>query len=207
MSDRTSRWSVTSGVQRGPDYDEKWRRLAAAGESIHGEADFVSRLAPRAVLDAGCGTGRVAIELAARGVDVVGVDLDEAMLATARAKAPGLDWVCADVCSLDLRREFDVVVAAGNVMIFLHPGSESTAVASLAAHLAVGGALVAGFQLGRAYDLDDYDLDCAASGLELEQRFATWDGAPWSPGGDYAVSVHRSVSTPGRRDGARTVVP
>ena len=38
------------------------------------------------MLDAGCGTGRVAIELAARGFSVVGMDLDEAMLDTARAE-------------------------------------------------------------------------------------------------------------------------
>ena len=89
----TTRWSG-SDVPRGPDYDARWARLAAAGESVHGEADLVEALLRETggtrVLDAGCGTGRVAIELAARGFAVVGVDADPAMLSEARAKAPGL---------------------------------------------------------------------------------------------------------------------
>ena len=78
------------------------------------------------VLDAGCGTGRVAIELAARGFSVVGVDADNGMLSTARAKAPELEWIEADLSDLTPRldAEFDLVLLAGNVMIFLQPGSE-----------------------------------------------------------------------------------
>ena len=37
---------------------------------------------------------------------------------------------------------FDAIVLAGNVMIFLAPGSEATVVANLARHLTPGGALV-----------------------------------------------------------------
>jgi hypothetical protein len=52
--------------------------------------------------------------------------------------------------------------------------------------------VVAGFELiaGRL-SLDRYDELAAAAGLTLEARFATWDRRPWTPGGDYAVSVHR----------------
>ena len=190
--DATSRWSEASDVLRGADYDARWQQLAASGRSVHGEADFVCRLAPSSVLDAGCGTGRVAIELAARGIDVVGVDLDPPMIGHARAKAPHLRWVQEDLCSLALGRTFDVVAMPGNVMIFLCPGTETSVVANLAGHLAPGGALVAGFQLGRGYDLDRYDADCAAAGLGLDARYATWECDPWVDGGGYAVSVHRS---------------
>lgn len=186
-----SRWSAASGVQRGADYDERWARMEAAGVSIHGEADFIGRFGPGSVLDAGCGTGRVAIELARRGVDVVGVDLDPPMLEAARDKAPELDWVAADLRTVDLGRRFDVVAAPGNVMIFLAPGTEAEVVANLAAHLEPAGVLVAGFQLGGRYDLQHYDVDCEAAGLALVERFATWERAPWIDGGDYAVSVHR----------------
>jgi SAM-dependent methyltransferase len=165
--------------------------MAAAGESIHGEADFVCRFAPASVLDAGCGTGRVAIELAGRGIDVVGIDLDAPMLEAARAKAPRLGWVEADLVTVDLGREFDVVAMPGNVMIFLHPGTEALVVANMARHVAPDGVLVAGFQLGRAYSLDDYDAHCAAAGFQLAERWATWECDTWRPGGDYAVSVHR----------------
>jgi SAM-dependent methyltransferase len=179
---------------RGDGYDRRFAALEASGQSVHGEADFVSYLGPPSVLDAGCGTGRVAIELAARGVDVVGIDLDEQMLATARAKAPELAWVHGDLAApdLDLGRRFAVVVAAGNVMIFLTPGTERDAVANLARHLEPGGLLVAGFQLGAGrLALARYDDFAAAAGLTLAERWATWDRQPFVAGGDYAVSVHR----------------
>jgi SAM-dependent methyltransferase len=168
--------------------------MASRGESIHGEAEFVRRLQPRSVLDAGCGTGRVAIELANRGIDVVGVDLDDTMLNTARAKAPELSWVMADLVDVRLQRRFDVVVMPGNVMIFVAPGTERAVVANMADHTAVGGRLVAGFQLGRGYEIDRYDADCESAGLTFEARVATWDGEPWVPGGSYAVSVHRRTA-------------
>ncbi len=190
MSDFASRWAAERSDRPG-DYDEKWRRMAAAGQSVHGEADFISRFEPGSVLDAGCGTGRVAIELATRGVDVVGVDLDSSMIGEARTKAPGLVWVEASIGDVSLDSEFDVVVTAGNVMIFVQPGSERSVVANLAGHLAPEGVLISGFQLDRPYGLDDYDADCAAAGVTFVERFATWTGVPWVPASDYAVSVHR----------------
>jgi hypothetical protein len=54
--------------------------------------------------------------------------------------------------------------------------------------------LVAGFQLGRGYELDEYDADAAAAGLELVERFATWDREPLADDPAYAVSVHRCVA-------------
>ena len=194
MSDATSRWNAEPTVQRGADYDERWARMAAAGRSVHGEADFVCRYEPESVLDAGCGTGRVAIELAARGIDAVGVDLDAAMLAQARTKAPTLTWIDGSIETVAIGREFDAVVMAGNVMIFVQPGTETAVVANLAGHLAPEGVLISGFQLGRGYDLDRYDGDCAAAGLVPVERFGAWDGAPFVAGGDYAVSVHRRPS-------------
>lgn len=194
MTGPRSRWDAERAASRGADYDERWRRMESAGESVHGEAEFVCRFRPAAVLDAGCGTGRVAIELARRGVDVVGVDLDATMLGQALAKAPELTWIDGSIEDVDLGREFDVVVAAGNVMIFVHPGTEAAVVANLATHLVVGGVLVAGFQLGGPYGLGRYDADCRAAGLELVERFATWDREPWVAGGDYAVSVHRRTA-------------
>ncbi len=150
------------------------------------------RFSPASVLDGGCGTGRVARELARRGVDVVGVDVDEEMLATARRKAPELTWVRVDLASLDLRRTFDLIVLAGNVMIFLTPGTEGTVVTTLARHLGPGGRLVAGFQLSPdRLTLARYDELAAGVGLTLAERWSTWDRAPWNARTDYAVSVHQ----------------
>lgn len=191
MARSDNRWLRTKDLS-GDAYDARYDEREAAGEHVHGEADFVMRFAPRSVLDAGCGTGRVARELARRGVDVVGVDLDPEMLATARRRSPDLRWVEADLASFDLGRGFDLVVAAGNVMILLTPETEAAVLANLARHLPVGGLLVAGFQL-RLPDLtlEQYDALADAAGLALVERWATWDREPWRAGGTYAVSVHR----------------
>ena len=135
-----SRWLLRDDVPRGDDYDQRWRDLTDSGEGIHGEADLISALsAGGSVLDAGCGTGRVAIELARRGHEVIGVDLDPGMLDTARAKAPELEWHLADLLDIDLARTFDLVALPGNVMIFLSPGTEADVVANMARHLATDG--------------------------------------------------------------------
>jgi len=211
MTEPTSRWGVERIDGRGADYDTKWEALAAAGASVHGEADFVAAFAPRGVLDAGCGTGRVAIELASRGIDVVGIDLDGAMLDQARAKAPELAWLRGSVRDASVGRSFDLVLTAGNVMIFVEPGTETEVVRNLAGHLVPGGLLVSGFQLDHAYDLDRYDADCGAAGLDLVARHATWDGEPWTTADDYAVSVHRNArparpSRPAPTDPRRAVL-
>ena len=193
-----SRWQEASGAPRGDAYDDRWRRMAQRGESIHGEADLGELVrAVLTVLDAGCGTGRVAIELARRGVDVVGVDLDQRMLEQARLKAPDLAWISGDISAAEVvdgrgaRRLFDVVVMAGNVMVFVGPGTEAAVVANMARHLAPGGRLVSGFQLGVSpLSFADYDRYAADAGLELEHRWSTWERDPFDDGA-YAVTVHR----------------
>ena len=176
----------------GDDYQRRFDALAERGVDVHGEATFVAALGPASVLDAGCGTGRVAIELARRGISVVGVDADHSMIDTARRRAPEVTWVEGDMTAVDLGRRFAVVVMAGNVPLFTPPGTERALVAGCARHVEVGGVLVAGFQLDRAYDLTRYDADAAAAGLALVERFATWDREPFVEGGAYAVSVHRA---------------
>jgi SAM-dependent methyltransferase len=181
----------------GAAYQARFDALAAEGTDVHGEADFVGSLGGSRILDAGCGTGRVAIELARRGRSVVGVDVDRSMLAEARQRAPELTWLDADLARFDLHEQFDVVVLAGNVPLFCPVAERDDLVGSCAAHVAPGGHLVAGFQLDRDYDLADWDRACGAAGLELGERWSTWDRAPFPPaGGAYAVSVHRRPGQP-----------
>ena len=187
-----SRWQSHDRFGRGDDYDSRWRALADEGKSIHGEADFVRRFGPASVLDAGCGTGRVAIELAARGIDVVGVDLDPGMIGHARLKAPELAWIEADLATVDVGRRFDVVVMAGNVMIFVAPLTEATVIANMARHVERGGCLIAGFQLGRSFGIEAYEAAAADAGLEHVERLSTWEGDPWTSSDGYAVTVHRA---------------
>jgi SAM-dependent methyltransferase len=193
-ADMSTRWQGSS-APRGDDYDARWQKLAAEGRGVHGEADLIEQLLKDTggtrVLDAGCGTGRVAIELAARGFTVVGVDSDPGMLVTARAKAPELTWIEADLSNLDTEAVFDAAVLAGNVMIFVTPGTEEKVLHTVAARVTPGGLVVAGFSLREdRLQLEAYDRYAAAAGLQPVARWATWDRAPFT-GGDYAVSVHR----------------
>ncbi|CAA9251581.1 MAG: Methyltransferase type 11 [uncultured Acidimicrobiales bacterium] len=183
-----------AGSWDGADYQARFDALAASGVDVHGEVRFVLAFSPVSVLDAGCGTGRVAIELDRRGIDVVGVDADPSMLATARTRAPWLRFEDGDLCdpALDLGRAFDVVVMAGNVPLFTRPGTEGALVAGCARHVAPGGLLVAGFSLDRGYGIEAYDRHCTAVGLGLVERWSTWDRDPLGHSAPYAVSVHRS---------------
>ena len=183
-----SHWRETVDLD---DYANRWKRMAESGQNPHGEADFVSRYEPSTVLDAGCGMGRVAIELAARGVETVGVDLDPDLLLHAQQNAPSLVWHVGDLSDFDLGRTFDVVVAAGNVIGFVDEANRSNAVQRCAAHVAHGGRLITGYSLNGKWPAPhEYDGWCEAVGLELEARYSTWDGAPFEPDSGYAVTVH-----------------
>lgn len=180
-------------------YDATYQKRAAAGEEVHGEADFVMSLPlphPCCILDAGCGTGRIAIELARRGVEVVGADLDPRMVAHARRKAPYIEWHQEDLAQIRLGRPFDLILLAGNVLLFLTPGTEAQVIANLSAHLAPGGFLVAGFQLHMAWnpwDCERYDRLAFSAGLSLVERWSTWAGDPFTPQSLYALSVHQRL--------------
>ncbi len=110
------------------------------------------------------------------------------------ARHPSLDWIEADLTDphLEFGRAFDVVVMAGNVLIFVPAGTEGQVIANAARWLAPGGHLVAGYSL-RPGGLDPFRHDAlaAAAGLELEDRWSTWDRRPYTPGDAYAVAVHR----------------
>lgn len=173
----------------GSEYQARFDALAARGADVHGEAAFVLDRAPRSVLDAGCGTGRVAIELARQGIDVVGVDVDRSMLEEARRRAPHLEWVEADLATLALGRTFDVVVLAGNVPLFAAPGTQDALLVSCLHHVSAGGLLIAGFSLGRGYGLAAFDAVVDTEGARVVERWSTWDREPFVPGCDYAVSV------------------
>lgn len=190
VSDRWAQWRRDIPLE---EYHARFERMDAEGRSTHGEADFIDGLRPASILDAGCGMGRVAIELHQRGYDVEGVDLDADLLEYARRAAPHLPWHHADLAGLSLERRFALVAMPGNVMLFCRVEDRCPIVACLAAHLEPGGLLVAGFSLERRDDaitLAEYDACCSAAGLALVERFATWDRDPYDSG-DYAVSVHR----------------
>jgi len=73
---------------------ERWRAWDQA--LIH-----VPAVAGERVLDLGCGVGAVSGRLARRGAEVIGVDADAALLASARRLHPGVRFVPRDISSLE----------------------------------------------------------------------------------------------------------
>lgn len=94
--------------------------MAAAADDLAGEARLLDAMVGRRahILDAGCGPGRVGGELARRGHDVVGVDVDRVLIEAAADDHPGPRWIVEDLAQLDLSvhgisERFDAIVCAG----------------------------------------------------------------------------------------------
>lgn len=180
-------------------YVERFRRMAAEGADLGGEARLVDAMLPPGgrVLDAGCGPGRVGAVLHQRGHVVVGVDADPVLIEAAEADHPGPRWLVADLAELALAAHgetepFDGAVLAGNVMVFLAPGTEAAALSRVAAHVRPDGFVVTGFHTNRELSLAAFDQAVAEAGLRQEHRFATWDLRAWHEESDFAVTVLRT---------------
>ena len=199
-----TRWQTEGGPDRSQWYVDHFRKLAAEGADLVGEARLMDALLPprSRVLDAGCGPGRVGAELHRRGHQVVGVDADEILIAAALEDHPGPTFLVADLAALDLPsagivERFAGAVLAGNVMTYLAPDTAVDLLRRVASHVVPDGPVVAGFSLDHGYPLDDFDRDLDDAGLTLEHRFSTWDLRPWTVDWDYAVSVLRVPGQPG----------
>lgn len=123
-------------------------RLAAVYDTLNppgADAAFYLDLAgdrPRTVLDMGCGTGRLACDLAARGHQVTGADPAPAMLDIARSRPGGdkVTWVEADAARLAVASRFDLVIMTGHVFqIFLDDETVRATLGNLSRHLARSG--------------------------------------------------------------------
>ena len=98
--------------------------------------------APASILDAGCGTGSLALMLAAEGYRTTGVDFSPEMIARARAKdaAGAVDWRVGDIAALDLGATFDAVLSVADVFNHLETiGEWDAALRGFGAHLRPGG--------------------------------------------------------------------
>jgi 2-polyprenyl-3-methyl-5-hydroxy-6-metoxy-1,4-benzoquinol methylase len=202
---KPTRWVTDTSEGHSEWYIERFRGMAAEGADLAGEARLVDAMVPPGarVLDAGCGPGRVGVELHARGHTVVGVDADPALIDAARHDHPGPHWLVADLADLDLAalgetEPFDAAVLAGNVMVFLAPRTEVDVLRRVAAHVRDDGFVIVGFHVDRTLALDDFDRYVAEAGLVVEHRFATWDLRAWHDAADFAVTVLRLVGAPAR---------
>ena len=97
----------------------------------------------RTVLDAGCGTGRLAAALSRRHFALTGVDRSEELVAVARQRAPGVRFEVGDLGSWGGGEQFDAVLCRGVLNDCITDGERSAAVAGLRRSLRGGGLLVA----------------------------------------------------------------
>lgn len=98
------------------------------------------------VLELGCGTGRVALHLARRGHEVVGLDVDPELLAVLEERGAGLtvSRLEADARSFEVERPASLVLAPTHLLQLLDGVEErGESLRSIAAALRPGGLLAA----------------------------------------------------------------
>lgn len=116
------------------------------GRDLH-EAAWLERFAARlpergTVLDIGCGTGEpIARWFVERGYRVTGIDSAPSLIAMAKERLPGEEWIVADMRALDLGRRFDGLMA-WHSLFHLAPADQRPMFARFAAHAAPGAPLI-----------------------------------------------------------------
>ena len=131
----------------------------------------------RSIVDAGCGTGLMTVELARDGARVIGVDASEEMLRTAaeRLRREGVraTLVRQDMCRLEVPRRVDAVICACDGVNCLLTQARVRAFFR-AAHAAIrpGGALA--FDISSRYKLETLMGD-AFFGEERDEAAYLWE--------------------------------
>lgn len=120
-------------------YDEEHSFLVPAEEQL----DLLEHLADdRPVLELGIGTGRVALPLAARGIDVSGIDASRSMVDRMRSKPGGADITVTigDMADLPVVGTFGLVYVVFNTLFGLgSQGAQAACFKSVARVLQPGG--------------------------------------------------------------------
>lgn len=126
-------------------------------------ADYILPMATGAsVLEYACGTGGLTVELAGRGMDVLGVDISEDMLGVAAGKlrknALDVKLVCADMTGFLLNKPMDCAVCACDGVNYI---TENEALerffGSVHANISAGGAFL--FDISSEYKLTEVLAD------------------------------------------------
>lgn len=125
------------------------RRMFSAEQTqsdVRLAVELIGRAPPARLLDVPCGTGRVAVELAALGYDVTGVDLTAEYLADAQAAADSRGLTLAlrqsDMRDLPWRDEFDAAICVGNSFGYFDRRGNADFVAAVRQVLRPGGVFV-----------------------------------------------------------------
>jgi SAM-dependent methyltransferase len=169
----------TYGDRYADVYDE-WH----PGSEVENQAavEFLAGLAGAGpALELGIGTGRIALPLAERGVEVDGIDASEAMAAKLRAK-PGGDRVSVtigDFSDVDVEGEYALVFVVFNTFFGLLTQDEQVrCFRNVAAHLADGAAFVMEVFVP---DLTRFDRNQRVAVAALEDNSARLEMSVYDP--------------------------
>ena len=146
-------------------YPELYDALLPVGAHLPFYLDL-ARQNPGGVLELACGTGQLAVPIAAVGLTTFGLDQSVAMLTGARKRAAAagvsLELVEGDMRDFDLGRRFDFIFVARNSL--LHLSSADDLVATFSAvtrHLTPAG----------VFAFDVFNPDVKILGRPMGQRF------------------------------------
>ena len=122
------------------------------------------------VLDLGCGTGTLTVQLAANGRRVVGADSSPEMIERARAQYPGIDFRVCDALALPFDGEFGAVFSNA---VFHWIGDHDALLQNIRRALKPGGLLICEFGAeGNVQTISDaFAWACAEQGLTVHSRF------------------------------------
>jgi SAM-dependent methyltransferase len=167
MSDLEGYGPSTYGDRIADYYD----RLFQQSFDLEGTVDLLADLASGgSALEMGIGTGRVALPLAARGIDVHGIDASPAMVAKLRDK-PGGDKIpvtMGNFVDLPVAGSYALIYIPFNTLFALLTQEEQVrCFASVAAHLQPGGRFLvdasvpdlARFKRGQAWEVQRIETD------------------------------------------------
>lgn len=174
------------------NFARKWKMLQAEGKDIHGEARLIDAMVERGarVLDAGCGSGRLGGELVNRGHHVIGIDVDPILIQHAEHDHPQGTWLVGDLSTDPIEaKNFDIAVAAGNVVGFLAPEGRESAFRNIFDAIKPGGRFVVGLGAGRGWEFADLIELAEAVGFRTDSTFSSWDLKVFGPNSTFLVAV------------------
>lgn len=171
------------------EYPELYDALLPVGAHLQFYLDL-ARQNPGGVLELACGTGQLAVPIAAADLPIIGLDRSPAMLAAAKSRAAAagasVEFVEGDMRGFDLGRQFNCTFIARNSMLHLSSTEDLVATfATVRRHLSPGGVF--------AFDIFNPDLKILA--MPKGQRFPVMTVATDSFGSLTVETERRTFAT------------